>query len=137
MTHDVVRFLDAQRSIYETVVSELRSGRKQSHWMWFVFPQIAGLGTSAMSRRYAIAGLDEASAYLDHTLLRARLEECTTLVVAAGAAPLEQVLGRPDDLKFHSSMSLFAQVARHPAIIDVALQHFFGGAVDPATLSRL
>src|ERR1700677_1361041 len=105
------RFVDAQAGVYERARDELREGRKRSHWMWFIFPQIAGLGFSAMAQRYAIASLDEARAYLRHPILGPRLEECTRLVVAVSGRTATEILGSPDDMKFCSSMSLFAQAA--------------------------
>src|ERR1700753_2225748 len=102
------RFVDAQDGGYERALGELRAGRKTSHWMWFVFPQIKGLGFSAMARRYAIASLEEARAYLDHPILGDRLRDCTELVLLHRDSSARQIFGSPDDLKFHSSMTLFA-----------------------------
>jgi uncharacterized protein (DUF1810 family) len=104
---DLSRFLEAQSGIYETALDELRSGRKESHWMWFIFPQLAGLGSSVMSRRYAISSLDEAKAYLRHPVLGPRLIECTRAVLDSGDN-LSTLLPYPDDLKFRSCMTLFA-----------------------------
>ena len=134
---DLRRFLDAQERVIGTVLAELRDGRKRSHWMWFVFPQIAGLGSSATTRRYAIASLDEARAYLAHDTLGARLVACTRLVDAVRGRSIEQILGRPDDLKFRSSMTLFARADPAAAIFRDALVRYHGGAEDPATLERL
>jgi len=102
------RFVEAQAEIYPTVVAELARGRKRSHWMWFVFPQLAGLGSSPTAQRYAIASLDEARAYLAHPLLGARLRECTRLALRSGATEASAIFAPPDDLKFRSSMTLFA-----------------------------
>jgi uncharacterized protein (DUF1810 family) len=134
---DLQRFLDAQAPVYERVVAELRHGQKQSHWMWFVFPQIKGLGSSAMARRFAISSRAEAEAYLDHPLLGPRLRECTRLVVAVQGRTIDAILGYPDDLKFRSSMTLFASVAPDENDFVEALDKFYGGAMDRATLERL
>jgi len=108
---DLERFLDAQAPVIGQVQSELRAGTKRTHWMWFVFPQIAGLGHSAMAQRYAIASLDEAKAYAAHPVLGARLRDCTALVLAVEGKTVHQIFGSPDDLKFHSCMTLFARAA--------------------------
>jgi uncharacterized protein (DUF1810 family) len=134
---DLQRFLDAQAPVYERVVAELRHGQKQSHWMWFVFPQIKGLGSGAMARRFAISSRAEAEAYLDHPLLGPRLRECTRLVVAVQGRTIDAILGYPDDLKFRSSMTLFASVAPDENDFVEALDKFYGGAMDRATLERL
>jgi uncharacterized protein (DUF1810 family) len=131
------RFVRAQQSVYEDARSELRRGRKQSHWMWFVFPQIQGLGSSETSRRYAIASLQEAAAYLAHPLLGPRLRECTTLVLATEGRTAHQIFGSPDDMKFQSCMTLFSAAAPHEAIFGKALVKFFGGVPDAGTLKRL
>ncbi|WP_458759416.1 DUF1810 domain-containing protein [Afipia sp. TerB] len=134
---DLQRFIDAQAPLYPRVVAELRDGRKQSHWMWFIFPQIEGLGHSAMAQRYAIGSHDEAVAYLNHPVLGARLRECTALINAWPGRPISQILGHPDDLKFHSSTTLFSQVTTHNREFVDALATFYGGALDQATLDRL
>ncbi len=133
--HDLRRFVDAQATLYTQVRDELAAGRKRSHWMWFVFPQLRGLGQSAMAHRYGIVSRTEAEAYLDHAVLGARLVECTDLMLAAseGASALA-ILGAPDDLKFRSSMTLFAAVSAAGAPFATALDRFFDGAADPATL---
>lgn len=133
VTPDLERFVDAQRPVYAQVLAELRSGRKTSHWMWFVFPQLAGLGTSAMSRRYAIGSLAEAQAYLDHPLLGARLRECAGLLLATGGDRAEAILGPIDALKLRSSMTLFQRTAPTEPLFTDVLQRFFGGIPDPAT----
>lgn len=135
--YDLQRFVDAQQAHYEQALNELRSGRKHSHWMWFIFPQLQGLGRSAMAQRYAISGRDEAIAYLQHPLLGARLRACTEAMLEHGSRSARQILGSPDDLKFHSSMTLFAQAASDPALFEQALQVFFNGRPDPASLERL
>jgi uncharacterized protein (DUF1810 family) len=131
------RFLDAQAPVIEQVRRELRDGRKRSHWMWFVFPQIAGLGFSAMSQRYAIASRAEAAAYLAHPVLGARLLDCTALVNAAQGATARDILGSPDDMKFCSSMALFAAVDPGREEFAEALRKYFGGQPDAATLAKL
>lgn len=131
------RFVDAQAPVYSRVVAELRQGRKDSHWMWFIFPQIAGLGTSAMAQKYAISSLDEARAYLAHPVLGARLRECCRLVNAVEGSAIEEILGPPDDLKYRSSMTLFAQATAANAEFIEALAKYFAGEPDPLTLERL
>jgi uncharacterized protein (DUF1810 family) len=130
--YNLRRFVDAQEPVYERVLAELRQGQKQSHWMWFIFPQFMGLGSSPMAIIFAIASRAEAKAYLDHPLLGPRLRECTRLVTKADGA-IEDILGYPDDLKFRSSMSLFATVAADNADFTGALKKFYGGEADPAT----
>jgi uncharacterized protein (DUF1810 family) len=134
---DLQRFLDAQEGVIEQVRAELAAGRKRSHWMWFVFPQVRGLGHSPAARRYAIAGLAEARAYVAHPILGARLRECAALVNAAPPGPIEAILGYPDDLKFRSSMTLFARACADNEVFCAALGRYFGGEEDPATLERL
>lgn len=137
MADDLHRFVTAQAPVIDTVVAELKSGRKRSHWMWFIFPQIAGLGFSAMSQRYAIADLREAAAYLAHPILGPRLEQCTTLVLAVEGRSAHDIFGSPDDLKFHSSMTLFAEVTDGESPFASALSKYFDGKADSATLARL
>jgi uncharacterized protein (DUF1810 family) len=141
---DLKRFVEAQAGIYEQACAELRAGRKRSHWMWFVFPQIRGLGSSEMAVRYAISGLEEAKAYLEHPVLGARLRECAGIVVGVQDRTVDEVFGYPDDLKFHSSMTLFAKAAAVSArmnegdgVFQQALEKYFGGAMDPGTLTRI
>jgi uncharacterized protein (DUF1810 family) len=133
---DLQRFLDAQAQAYPQVLAELRGGQKQSHWMWFIFPQFAGLGHSAMARRFAIASRDEAVAYLGHGVLGSRLRECTALVSAVEGRTIREVLGSPDDLKFNSSMTLFGAVSSDPDFAE-AIAKFFGGKPDQMTLDLL
>ena len=133
---DPQRFLDAQSSVYPLVLDELRRGRKQSHWMWFIFPQLAGLGHSAMAQRFAIASRAEAVAYLGHGVLGSRLRECTALVNEIEGRTILQILGSPDDLKFHSSMTLFGAVSSDPKFA-VAITKFYGGKRDQRTLDLL
>lgn len=133
---DLERFVQAQNPVYRDVREELARGRKQSHWMWFVFPQIAGLGFSAMSQRYAIASRAEAMAYLAHPVLGPRLIECTRLVLAIEGRTINAILGTPDDAKFHSAMTLFGAVSDDP-IFGEALARYFAGERDGATLEIL
>jgi uncharacterized protein (DUF1810 family) len=135
--YDLQRFVDAQRAVYDRVREELAAGRKRSHWMWFIFPQIEGLGSSTMSRRYAIASRKEAAAYLMRPLLGPRLRECTRLVTGIDGRSVTEVFGSPDDMKFQSSMTLFAQVTGDNADFLAALDKYFGGKPDAATLARL
>ena len=135
---DLERFVTAQAPVYDEVLAELRAGRKRSHWMWFIFPQLAGLGHSAMAQHYALSGLDEARAYLDHPLLGARLLECSALALAAGQqASAHTIFGSPDDLKFRSSMTLFSLAAPGEPVFADCLQRFYGGQPDLATASHM
>lgn len=131
------RFVVAQAPLMEQVRAELRAGRKQSHFMWFVFPQLAGLGHSAMARRYAITSLAEAEAYLQHPLLGARLRECAELLLGHAGRPIAQIMGSPDDVKLRSSMTLFARATPDNHTFLEVLRLFYGGVPDPATLERL
>ncbi len=133
---DLQRFLDAQSSIYPRVLDELRHGRKESHWMWFIFPQLAGLGYSAMPQRFAISSREEAIAYLRHTILGARLKKCTAFVNAIEGRTILEILGSPDDLKFRSSITLFGAVSSEPEFA-AAISKFYGGTPDQATLDLL
>ena len=136
--YDLRRFVEAQVGVYEQACAELRAGRKRSHWMWFVFPQIRGLGSSPMAMRYAISGREEARAYLDHPVLGARLQECAGIVVGLEGKSVEEIFGYPDDLKFHSSMTLFAEMeGSSEGVFPEALKKYFGGKMDQATLERL
>jgi uncharacterized protein (DUF1810 family) len=131
------RFVDAQNPVYDMVCCELRDGRKKSHWMWFVFPQIEGLGSSQIARRFAISSLAEAAAYLAHPILGPRLTECTRLVNLVEGRQIEQIFGYPDDLKFRSSMTLFVHATPDNRLFIDALRNYCKGAFDPATLARL
>jgi uncharacterized protein (DUF1810 family) len=157
--HNLQRFVDAQASVFSQVLAELRAGRKRSHWMWFIFPQIAGLGSSDMAQHFAISGRAEAEAYLAHPTLGPRLRQCTELVnqvptdpallssrsAAEGSAfsttdpnrTVSDIFGYPDDLKFRSSITLFASVAPAEPAFAAALLKYFAGKPDPATLARL
>jgi uncharacterized protein (DUF1810 family) len=135
--HNLRRFIDAQDDVYATALAELRAGSKQSHWMWFVFPQLAGLGLSPTARLYAIASIDEAHAYLEHSLLGARLRECVdALLPWAGKRTPEQILGSIDATKLRSSLTLFDRV-EPAAIFRTALSSLFSDKVDERTLALL
>ena len=131
------RFVDAQEPVFPEVLKELRAGRKTSHWMWFIFPQIEGLGHSSTARYFAIRSLDEAKAYLRHPMLGPRLRECARLVNAVEGRTASQIFGYPDDLKFRSSMTLFAQATDDNAEFVEAIRKYFGGEFDAATVERL
>jgi len=134
--YDLKRFVDAQQIVYANVVAELGRGEKRSHWMWFIFPQIAGLGFSSMAQRFAIASPEEATAYLAHEVLGQRLRECTRLVLAARGKTAHDIFGSPDDLKFRSSMTLFAAVSEDPLFAE-AITRYYAGEKDQATLGIL
>ena len=131
------RFVDAQAPIYEQVRRELEAGRKSSHWMWFVFPQVAGLGQSPMSIRFAIASVDEARAYLAHPILGPRLRECARLALDGEGKTAREIFGPIDEMKFRSSMTLFARAAPDEEVFQRCLDKYFAGSPDPATLARL
>jgi uncharacterized protein (DUF1810 family) len=134
---DLKRFVEAQDAVYESVRRELRAGRKATHWMWFVFPQLRGLGRSATAEYYGIGSTAEALAYLDHPVLGARLRECVALVLGAKESTAHRIFGSPDDLKFRSSMTLFAAVAPSEPLFRQALEKYYGGEPDPLTAARL
>ncbi|MGZ8313188.1 MAG: DUF1810 domain-containing protein [Allosphingosinicella sp.] len=134
---DLERFVAAQSPVYRQALAELQRGEKRSHWMWFVFPQIAGLGSSVMSQHYAISGVDEARAYFAHPLLGPRLREATAALLAHRDRGAEEILGPIDAAKFRSSMTLFEAIADDPAPFAAALDLFYGGVRDRATLARL
>ena len=134
---DLDRFVSAQDPVYSDVLAELRTGRKRSHWMWFVFPQMAGLGQSEMARRYAIGSSDEAAAYLAHPVLGPRLRECARLVALHPDMDIGAIFDSPDDRKFHSSMTLFNDIAPDEAVFQTCLDQFFDGRPDPATMALL
>ena len=135
--HNLHRFVDAQAHVFPQALSELGAGRKRSHWMWFIFPQIAGLGSSDLARRYAISGRQEAEAYLHHPVLGPRLRQCTELVKQVTGRAIEEIFGYPDDLKFRSSVTLFAAVAPSEEVFSEALAKYFSGEPDSATLALL
>jgi uncharacterized protein (DUF1810 family) len=132
--HDLARFVAAQRGSYEHALAEIASGRKRSHWMWYVFPQFAGLGVSATSRKYAIASLAEAEAYLRHDLLGPRLVACADAALAVESRSAREIFGSPDDLKLRSSATLFAHVSPEGSVFHRLLEKYFGGEPDEATL---
>jgi uncharacterized protein (DUF1810 family) len=135
--YDLQRFVLAQDRVFDHVLSELRAGMKTSHWMWFIFPQIRGLGRSPISLEYAISSREEARAYLQHPILGPRLKECTRLVLGLQGRAVEDIFGSPDDMKFRSSMTLFAQVSPEDDIFQRALEKYFAGVPDQLTLDRL
>lgn len=131
------RFLAAQDAVYQQAIAELRSGRKRSHWMWFIFPQIAGLGSSPMAQQYAIRDRSEARAYLEHAVLGPRLVECTETLLALTGVTAAEVFGYPDDLKLRSSATLFAEISQPGSVFDRLLANYYEGIRDPLTLDRL
>lgn len=137
MPYDLDRFLAAQQDVYDDVLAELRRGRKTSHWMWFIFPQIAGLGQSPTSRHFAISSLDEARAHVAHPVLGARLRECAGIVLESQAGSAEQIFGSVDAKKLRSSMTLFQRASPDEPVFAQLLDHYFAGAADEATDTRL
>jgi uncharacterized protein (DUF1810 family) len=135
--YDLQRFVEAQNGCFEKVCTELREGNKRSHWMWFIFPQLKGLGRSPMAVRYAISSRQEAQAYLEHSILGPRLRHCTELVLSVEGRSVEQIFGTPDDLKFRSSMTLFANAASENTVFKDALQKYFAGEPDSLTIDCL
>lgn len=135
--YNLQRFVNAQNPVIDSVCAELRQGRKRSHWMWFIFPQIKGLGQSGLAMEFGISSLDEASAYLQHPVLGKRLCECSRLVAAAEGRTIEEIFGYPDDMKYRSSMTLFSRAANADEIFNACLQKYFNGKPDPATLAFL
>jgi len=135
--YNLQRFVDAQNPVYERVCKELRSGEKQGHWMWFIYPQLRGLGHSQTAAVYGISSREEAEAYLKHPVLGPRLMECTRLVNLVEGRSVSQIFGYPDDLKFRSSMTLFALTAPENQIFKDALEKYFGGEMDQLTVQRL
>ncbi len=135
--HSLNRYLTAQAPVWQQARAELQAGQKRTHWMWFIFPQIRGLGRSSMAVRYAIGSLEEARTYLAHPLLGARLRELTEIVSATRDRTAAEIVGYPDDLKFHSSMTLFGEAASGEQVFARALGRYFGGVKDQATLDRL
>ncbi|OBG86412.1 calpastatin [Mycobacterium sp. E802] len=135
--YDLARFVTAQDRVYSQVVGELRDGRKRSHWIWFVFPQLRGLGHSSTAHHYGIASVDEASAYLAHPTLGPRLRECARLVAQIDGRTAREVFGHPDDLKVRSSMTLFTAVTEDNADFESLLDKFYGGEPDPLTVELL
>ena len=136
-TYDLQRFVEAQDPVYRDVVSELENGRKTSHWMWFIFPQVNGLGSSYMAKKFAVSSKKEAADYLEHPVLGSRLRECATLVNAVDGRPALEIFGGIDSAKFRSSMTLFANVTPENEIFKNALQKYFDGEPDNLTLERM
>ena len=134
--HDLQRFVDAQAGVFDQALAELSAGAKRSHWMWFVFPQIAGLGQSPTSVRFAIASLDEAAAYLAHPILGPRVRECAALALAVEGTA-RRIFGPVDEMKFRSSMTLFARAAPDDDVFQHSIDKYFAGRPDPATAARL
>ena len=135
--HDLDRFIQAQRNVYEQALAEIRTGRKRSHWMWYIFPQYAGLGSSAISQRYAIKSLEEAQAYLHHPVLGPRLVECADAALAIQDRSAVEVFGSPDDAKLRSSATLFAAVTPAGSVFSRLLDKYFAGERDDSTLQLL
>lgn len=135
--YNLQRFVDAQEPVYADVCRELRAGQKQSHWIWFIFPQIAGLGRSDTAQRFAIGSVDEAATYLAHPILGPRLRECTRLTLEIEGRTAEEIFGNPDWMKFRSSMTLFAESADDDALFVAALETYFEGEPDEATLGMM
>ncbi len=133
--HDLQRFVDAQEPVWSRVTEELRQGRKTSHWMWFVFPQIAGLGDSDMARRYAFASIEEAHAYYQHPILGQRLAECMQLLLDVDGRSAEEIFGGGDALKLRSSLTLFFAASGGESLFEEALEKYFDGVPDLRTLS--
>ena len=135
--YDLDRFIDAQNGVYDRALAELRNGRKRSHWMWFIFPQMAGLGTSSMAEKYAIRSAGEASTYLADPILGARLLRCVDAVLSIDGKSAHEVFGSPDDHKLRSSMTLFAAVSDHGSPFHQMIDHFYDGAFDHRTIELL
>jgi uncharacterized protein (DUF1810 family) len=136
-SHNLQRFIDAQENTYQQALSELRRGKKQTHWIWYIFPQVAGLGSSSMAERYAIKSSAEAVAYAEHDILGARLRECTQALLAHEGRDIDDIMGFPDNLKLKSSMTLFAAISPPGSIFETVLDQFFGGQSDEKTVSFL
>ena len=135
--HDLSRFVSAQEGRYEMAYAELANGRKRSHWMWYIFPQLSGLGSSPMARRYALSGLEEAKAFLAHPLLGTRLVHISALLLSLDKGNPTEIFGFPDDIKLRSSMTLFALARPEEPVFQQVLDRFFGGDKDPLTLRLL
>jgi uncharacterized protein (DUF1810 family) len=135
--YDLQRFVDAQRGVYARAEAELRAGRKESHWMWYIFPQIKGLGQSAMAQKYALSSVAEATNYLKHPQLGTRVRECTRIVTAIDGRSAQVIFGHPDYLKFHSSMTLFAHATSDNKTFMDALRKYYRSEFDPQTVERL
>ncbi len=132
--YDLRRFTKAQRNTYDRVLTELRNGKKQTHWMWYIFPQIDGLGHSATSKRYAIKSIEEARQYLNHSVLGKRLLECVKVILAIEGHSISEIFGHPDDMKLKSSMTLFTCIPNSPSVLFRVLDKYFNGNRDVKTL---
>ena len=137
LNFDLDRFIDAQNGIYGQALSELKAGRKRSHWMWFIFPQIAGLGTSSMAEKYAIRSAEEAAAYLADPILGTRLLRCVDAMLSVNDRSAHDILGSPDDLKFRSSLTLFAAISDHGSLFHRAIDKYYAGEFDKRTVELL
>jgi uncharacterized protein (DUF1810 family) len=135
--HDLSRFVDAQQGVYESAIAEIRAGRKRSHWMWYIFPQVVGLGSSATAQHYGIRDAEEARAYLAHPVLGQRLIECAEAICSVTGRSASEILGTPDDLKLRSCATLFAQVSPPGSVFDRVLRRYYDGQPDQATLALL
>ena len=135
--YNLHRFIDAQNGVYEKALAELRAGRKTSHWMWFVFPQISGLGTSLMAEKYAIRSAEEAAAYLADPILSSRLSRCVEAILSVNGRTAHEILGSPDDLKLRSSMTLFAAISDHGSPFHRVIERFYEGKFDERTMAIL
>jgi len=135
--YNLQRFVDAQNPVFDQVLQELGDGRKQGHWMWFVFPQIDGLGQSRMAKKFAISSQDEAEAYLRHPILGPRLRKCSLLVAQVEEHSVGEIFGYPDDMKLRSSMTLFAHATADNRVFIDVLRKYFAGEFDPLTLERM
>ena len=135
--YDLARFVHAQEGVYDQALAEIRRGEKRSHWMWFVFPQIAGLGSSPTAQRYAIRSLDEARAYLEHPVLGPRLIECAEAALGVAGRSAAEIFGSPDDLKLRSCATLFASAGAPDSVFDRLLRQYYGSERDPKTLELL
>lgn len=131
------RFLTAQEEDFECALSELERGRKQSHWIWYIFPQVAGLGHSSMAQEYAIRSRDEAVAYLDHSILGTRLQKCCEALLKHQGKKVQEIMGFPDNLKLHSSMTLFAMISKPDSVFQKVLNAFYSGEMDERTVAFL
>ncbi|RYD35004.1 MAG: DUF1810 domain-containing protein [Verrucomicrobiaceae bacterium] len=136
-SYHLQRFIDAQSRDYEAALGELRRGRKRTHWIWYIFPQVAGLGHSSMAQKYAIQSKREAIAYLEHGILGGRLHECAAALLAHQGTEIGEIMGSPDDLKLRSSMSLFASISAPGSVFHQVMDHFYGGGMDLKTLEFL
>ena len=135
--YDLSRFLRAQNPVYDQILTELRAGKKEGHWIWFVFPQLRGLGFSPKAEEFGISSYLEAAAYLRHPVLGPRLRECTQLVLSVEGRTIRQIFGSPDDMKIRSSMTLFRSITPHEMVFDDVLRKYFAGRPDTLTLERL